>query len=56
MVKCGELQKNNERKINYVEMRSRRERYEGGVSLADRILNEEIYRMADTSEDVTMSM
>ena len=27
-----------------------------GVSLADRIANEDIHRMADTSEDVTVKM
>ena len=40
----------NERKMNAVEMRSFHRIC--GVSLADRIRNEEIHRMAGTSEDV----
>ena len=43
------LQKNNERKMNAVEMRSLRRIY--GVNLADRIRNEERHRMTGTSED-----
>ena len=45
------LQKKNERKMNAVELRYLRKIC--GVSLADRILNEEIHRMYGTSEDVT---
>ena len=48
------LQKKKEIKINGVEMQSLRKIYR--VSLADRIRNEEIHRMAGTSEDVTMRM
>ena len=48
------LQKKNERKMNAVEMRSLRRIC--GVSLADRIRNEEIHKMANTSEDVTVGM
>ena len=48
------LQKKNERKMNAVEMRSVRRIC--GVSLADRIHNEEVHRMAGTSEDVTVRM
>ena len=44
----------NERKMNAVEMRSLRRMC--GVSLADRICNQEIHRMAGTSEDVTVRM
>ena len=48
------LQKNlqNERKTNAVKMRSLRRICR--VSLADGIHNEEIHRMAGTSEDVTV--
>ena len=46
------LQKKNERNINAVEMQSPRRIC--GVSLADRIGNEEIHRMARTSEDITV--
>ena len=46
------LQKKNARKMNTVEMRSLRGIC--GVSLVDRIHNEEIHRMAVTSEDVTL--
>ena len=45
-------QKKNERKMNAVEIRSLRRIC--GVSLAHRIRNEEVHRMADTSEDVTV--
>ena len=48
------LQKKNERKTNTVEMRYLRRI--GGVSLDDRFRNEEVQRMAGTSEDVTMRM
>ena len=48
------LQKKNERKMNAVEMRSLRRIC--GVSLADRIRNEEVHRMAGTNEDVTVRM
>ena len=48
------LQKKNERKRNAVEMRSLRRIC--GVSLADRIRNEEVHRIAGTSEDVTVRM
>ena len=48
------LQKKNERKMNAVEMRSLRRICE--VSLADRIRNEKIHRIAGTSEDVTVKM
>ena len=48
------LQKKNKRKMNAVEMRSLRRIC--GVSLADRIRNEEVHRMAGTSEDVTVRM
>ena len=40
--------------MNAVEMRSLRRIC--GVRLADRIRNEEIYRMVDTSEDVTVKL
>ena len=40
--------------MNAVEMQSLRSIY--GVSLADRIRNEEIHRMAGTSDDVTVRM
>ena len=50
------LQKKNEKKMNAMEMRSSRRICR--VSLADRVRNEdvEIYRMASTSEDVTVKM
>ena len=47
-----QLQKKIERKVNVVEMLRRI----CGVSLADRIHNKEIHRMACTSEDVTVRM
>ena len=47
-----ELQKKNERKMNVVEMRSLRRIC--GVSLADRIYNENIHRMAGNRHDVTV--
>ena len=40
--------------MNAVEMRALRRIY--GVSLADRIRNEEVHRMAGTSEDVPVRM
>ena len=46
------VKKQNERKMNAVAMRSLRRIC--GVSLADRIRNEEVHRMAGTSEDVTV--
>ena len=46
------LQKKNGRMTNAVEIRSLRKIC--GVSLADRTNNEEIHRMAGTSEDVTV--
>ena len=49
------LQKKNERKMKAVEMRSSLHRI-CGVSLPDRIHNEEVHRMAGTSEDVTVRM
>ena len=48
------LLKKNERKMNAVEMPYLRRIC--GVSLAGRIRNEEILRMAGTSEDVTVRM
>ena len=42
----------NERKMNVVEMQSLRRIC--GVNLADRIHNEEIHRLAGTSEDLTV--
>ena len=48
------LQKKNERKMTAVEIRSLSRIC--GVSLADRIRNEEIHRMAGTSKDVTIKM
>ena len=49
------LHKKNERKMNTVEIRSLRSIC--GVSLADRIRNDEVHRMAGTtSENVTMRM
>ena len=52
--KTWALQKKNKRKMNAVEMRSLRRIC--GVSVADRIHNEEIHRRAGTSEDVTVRM
>ena len=46
------LQKKNERKMNVVDMRSLRRIC--GVSLSDRIRNEEIHRITGTSDDVTV--
>ena len=48
------VQKKKERKMNAVEVRSLRRIC--GVSLADGIRNEEIRRMAGTSENVTVRM
>ena len=45
-----------ERKMNAVETRSFRSVCEYGVSLTDRIRNEEIQRMAGTGKDITMRM
>ena len=48
------LQTKNERKMNAVEMRFVRSIC--GVSLADRIDNEEVHRIAGTSDDITLRL